>query len=494
MSFPTNLVLQFFILISANLQVSMTDEYHTGLLTTLFNGSRYDTRVRPVRDPKTVTELELQFFIAHVLDMDERKQTLTSSTWLTMIWMDEFLTWEPSEYGNITKIVVPAKNIWLPDIYFYESATQSHRHFMETELAKIHYNGKIMWGAPVIFKGYCLVRVKYFPFDNQECQMKFGPWQHSGHELIINGTGYADVFVSNGEWDMYDLSAKNNVEYYPDDPGVPFTDVTFTIYFQRRSLYYVFHLITPCFLIAIMASLAFLLPPESQGKVNMGVTFLLSMTVFLMVVADAVPHTNEVPIIGQYFAITMILVSLSLLMNVTVASLYYRGNEGRYLPTWAKMMIHRRILAILRIPTKHLQLSEDDSSPGYGKYYMMQGRKHKERNGYMKKTKDKFNEMHMTPLVTPPSYEGVLQGETVVHASKSSDEVRLMSSMLKELGIIKDLLKNKAGEERTTTQSNHKRIKNEWLLLSRVLDRFFFFVYVVGNLLALFLLLIGIYN
>ncbi|XP_071949198.1 neuronal acetylcholine receptor subunit alpha-9-like isoform X2 [Antedon mediterranea] len=485
----STILLQVFVILSVYIKVSVTDQYHTALINDLLD-DKYDTRVRPVRNPDTVTQLQFQFFIAHVLDMDERKQTLTSSTWLTMIWTDEFLTWDPSDYGNLTKFVVPAKDIWLPDIYFYESANQADQHFMKDELAKIYYDGKVMWGAPIIFKGYCLVQVKYFPFDKQECKMKFGPWQHSGHELVINGTGYADVFVSNGEWDMYGLESKNNAEYYPDDPGVPFTDVTFTILFQRRSLYYVFHLITPCFLIAIMAALAFLLPPESQGKVNMGVTFLLSMTVFLMVVADAVPHTNEVPIIGQYFAITMILVSLSLLMNVAVASLYYRGNEGRLLPAWAKAITSKRVLRILRIRTKHLQLN--DSSNNCGRFYMMTSRSNKDRNGFMKK-KARYNEMHMTPLVTPPSYEGVHQGDSVVHASQSSDEVRLMSDMLKELHVIKELLKNKPGKEDQTSDVK-KCIKNEWLLLSRVLDRIFLFAYVIGNLLALFLLLVGIYN
>ena len=116
---------------------------------------------------------------------------------------------------------------------------------------------------------------------------------------LILSSGSQSVFMSNGEWDMTGISTVDNLVYYPDDPGVPFTDTTFTIKFSRRSEFYVFNLMMPSCLICLMAALAFLLPPTSQGKVNLGVTFLLSMTVFLMIVAESIPPTNQVPVIGK---------------------------------------------------------------------------------------------------------------------------------------------------------------------------------------------------
>ena len=105
---------------------------------------------------------------------------------------------------------------------------------------------------------------------------------------------------------MIGLSSCNNVEFYPDDPGIPYTDVTFYINFKRRPHYYIFNLMMPSLLITLLASLAFLLPPQSQGKVNLGVTFLLSMTVFLMIVAESIPPTNTVPVIGRTYVYTFI--------------------------------------------------------------------------------------------------------------------------------------------------------------------------------------------
>lgn len=53
---------------------------------------------------------------------------------------------------------------------------------------------------------------------------------------------------------------------------------------KRRPLFYVFNMIFPSMLITIVGFLGFLIPPDSGEKVSMGVTTLLSMTVFLMVI------------------------------------------------------------------------------------------------------------------------------------------------------------------------------------------------------------------
>ena len=32
-------------------------------------------------------------------------------------WMDEYLVWEPSDYGGVDMIWIPAMQIWTPDIF-----------------------------------------------------------------------------------------------------------------------------------------------------------------------------------------------------------------------------------------------------------------------------------------------------------------------------------------------------------------------------------------
>lgn len=69
---------------------------------------------------------------------------------------------------------------------------------------------------------------------------------------------------------------------------------------RRKPLFYVFNMILPCLLITLVALLGFYIPNDSGEKVSMGITTLLSMTVFLMLVTESMPPTSDVlPLVGQ---------------------------------------------------------------------------------------------------------------------------------------------------------------------------------------------------
>jgi len=77
-------------------------------------------------------------------------------------------------------------------------------------------------------------------------------------------------------------------------------DITYSIVLRRRPLFYVFNLILPCVLISGLALLSFYMPSDSGEKVTLGITTLLSMTVFLMVIGESMPPTSEkLPLIGK---------------------------------------------------------------------------------------------------------------------------------------------------------------------------------------------------
>ena len=50
----------------------------------------------------------------------------------------------------------------------------------------IHNDGSVLWIPPAIYKSSCTIDVKYFPFDEQSCHMKFGSWTFNGDQVRLS--------------------------------------------------------------------------------------------------------------------------------------------------------------------------------------------------------------------------------------------------------------------------------------------------------------------
>ena len=117
--------------------------------------------------------------------------------------------------------------------------------------------------------------------------------------LFIAETGDLTKFIESGEWDLIGMPAKRNVEYY-SCCAEPYVDVTYTIIIRRKPMFFTYNLVFPCVLLMGIGILVFCLPPESGEKVSLGVTVLLAMTVYQLLIAEAIPPTSEVvPLIGR---------------------------------------------------------------------------------------------------------------------------------------------------------------------------------------------------
>lgn len=94
------------------------------------------------------------------------------------------------------------------------------------------------------------------------------------------------------------FTSERHEVYYGCCPD-PYPDVTFYIHLGRRPRFYTLNLIFPCVLMAAMALLGFLLPPDSGEKVSLEITVLLSLSVFMLMVSEIMPPTSETfPFIG----------------------------------------------------------------------------------------------------------------------------------------------------------------------------------------------------
>lgn len=216
---------------------------------------------------------------------------------------------------NITLCSLTVFSISVPSVN--EEGDHGEQYLFDTKVI-ISSDGMITWLSPNLIKSSCKINVRYFPWDMQTCYLKFGSWTFNGFKLDLGFFGdkpAADLstFTRNGEWDLLSADAKKNEVYY-SCCAEPYPDLTFEIKIRRRTLFYINNLIVPCIVLALLTATAFLFPPQTGERISLMITILLGMTVFMIVVIEAIPSTSEVtPLISTYFSVVMIEISLGLL-------------------------------------------------------------------------------------------------------------------------------------------------------------------------------------
>ena len=133
--------------------------------------------------------------------------------------------------------------------------------------------------------------------------MDFVDWTYDGRYVnLINGSDAIglDVYKKHGEWDIIKTESLKTDQIFASDPGIPFPTVKFVLHLKRKPRFYMINVVAPCLLMSILALLVFYLPPDSGEKVSLGITVLLSFSVFLLLIAENVPKTSDyVPLIGK---------------------------------------------------------------------------------------------------------------------------------------------------------------------------------------------------
>ncbi|KAI4486666.1 hypothetical protein M0804_006036 [Polistes exclamans] len=325
--------------------------------------SNYNRLIRPVSNNTDTVVVKLGLRLSQLIDLNLKDQILTTNVWLEHEWQDHKFQWDPTEYGGVTELYVPSEHIWLPDIVLYNNADGEYGVTTMTK-AILHYTGKVLWTPPAIFKSSCEIDVRYFPFDQQTCFMKFGSWTYDGFQIDLKhinqnmGDNKVEVgidlreYYPSVEWDILDVPAERHKKYYPCCEE-PYPDIFFNITLRRKTLFYTVNLIVPCVSISYLSVLAFYLPADSGEKIALCINILLSQTMFFLLISEIIPSTSlALPLLGKYLLFTMILVGLSVVITIIILNVHYRKPSTHKMAPWVRKIFIRRLpkLLLMRVP------------------------------------------------------------------------------------------------------------------------------------------------
>ncbi|XP_026475783.1 acetylcholine receptor subunit beta-like 2 [Ctenocephalides felis] len=404
---------------------------------------------------------------------------MTTNLWVEQKWIDYKLKWDPDEYGGVEMLYVPSEHIWLPDIVLYNNWDGNYEVTLMTK-ATLKYTGEVIWKPPAIYKSSCEINVEYFPFDEQTCFMKFGSWTYNGAQvdlkhmdqmpgsnLVLKGIDLSEFYYS-VEWDILEVPASRNEEYYPCCPE-PFSDITFKMTMRRKTLFYTVNLIIPCVGITFLTVLVFYLPSDSGEKVTLCISILLSLTVFFLLLAEIIPPTSlAVPLLGKYLLFTMILVSLSVWTTVCVLNVHFRSPSTHNMSPWVrKLFLHFMPKILMMRRTQYVLPDYDDSFlPNYTE----------NRDG----TNDPFNGDLKEPSVNSigQACQQIDCPGNVPHSSVTDSENTIPRNLSPE--VLSALQGVRFIAQHIKDADKDNEIVEDWKFVSMVLDRFFLWLFTLA--------------
>ncbi|KAK2167529.1 hypothetical protein NP493_1271g01048 [Ridgeia piscesae] len=448
--------------------VAVADDNEYNLVRDIMRN--YDYRIIPTRNSTEALNVSFSVALSQIIDVDEKNQIVTTNCWLTQTWVDFNLKWSPVKYGGIEVVRLPHDSIWKPDILLYNNAdVSSYKSTINTKVI-VSSNGVVKLLSMAIFHSSCDINVKYFPFDEQRCTLKFSSWTYDMMQLNLlklGEEGDLSNYVPNTEWALVKLHVVRNTTLYSccDEP---YPDVTYTIQIRRKPLFHVFNMIFPCFLITLVALLGFCVPSDSGEKVTMGITTLLSMTVFLMFVTESLPVTSDVlPIICLFFGITMAIVSLATAMAVMTLNIHSKGHRGAEVPGIVRKVCFRVLARMLCIKVGTLKVNTAE------KVFIPASDTNSDDVD-----KDTFhNNLPENGGLPPTSRFSMRLGLAGTSSGDGAVSDNFEQQFLRVLNRINQTIE--MNEIRLAEEDRRDVIKYEWQQVALVVDRVLFFVFVI---------------
>ncbi|XP_057631197.1 acetylcholine receptor subunit beta isoform X3 [Chionomys nivalis] len=396
------------------------------LLEKLF--SDYDNSVRPAREAGDRVGVSIGLTLAQLISLNEKDEEMSTKVYLDLAWTDYRLSWDPAEHDGIDSLGITAESVWLPDVVLMNNS---------------------------------------YSYDSSEVSLKtgLGPDGQERQEIYI----HEGTFIENGQWEI--IHKPSRLIQLPGDPRGGKEghreEVIFYLIIRRKPLFYLVNVIAPCVLITLLAIFVFYLPPDAGEKMGLSIFALLTLTVFLLLLADKVPETSlAVPIIIKYLMFTMVLVTFSVILSVVVLNLHHRSPHTHQMPFWVRQIFIHKLppyLGLKRPKPERDQLPEPHHSfpprsgwdRGTDEYFIR-----KPPSDFLFPKLNRFQ-----PELSAPDLRRFIDGPT--RTVGLPQELREVISSISYIA------------RQLQEQEDHDALKEDWQFVAMVVDRLFLWTFIV---------------
>uniref|UniRef100_A0A914VA97 Neurotransmitter-gated ion-channel ligand-binding domain-containing protein n=1 Tax=Plectus sambesii TaxID=2011161 RepID=A0A914VA97_9BILA len=302
----------------------------------------YDPGVRPVKNQTTVTIVQIIAILENLVEVIESSETIRVTLILNLFWTDEYLTWDPVEYDNITDILIPANRIWLPDYIILTSLEVVDLTPLESLRARVNYAGVVTTSKSQVIDNYCPMKIEQFPYDEQACTITITPWSTPYYWQDIQNLPTKVSLKGNSEWIPIAFDFERN-EFLVDG-GWTVIHSNYILRIRRKPAFFVWVLTVPTFITTALCITGIFTPTNTNGeraeKITIGLSTLLAVAVILNIASAEMPKGEGLPKLGTFVMIEMIICTVCLVIAVVIMQYHYRAmRQLSRPPYWLTVML-----------------------------------------------------------------------------------------------------------------------------------------------------------
>ncbi|CAB54361.2 Neurotransmitter-gated ion-channel ligand-binding domain-containing protein [Caenorhabditis elegans] len=263
-----------------------------------------------------------------LVEVQEPQEKISVVMEIMEYWYDARLSWNASAWQNTTMIYMKQDKVWSPTISVFGVNDIVDFRDNDNRLICIENTGFIWDYVSVRVSANCEMDVSRFPFDTQICQIRFClPIFYRVQVDILNEI-YEEIMderifktMGNSEWKLLNLTNRVEALVYNDNMGTMDLAI-FEITIRRNPLYYIYMIVFPSFIINFVSIVGvFLNGADKMSRLNVGLTNIMTMTFILGVMADKIPRTGNIPLLGIYIIINLVIMLIAIAIVTAITEL-----------------------------------------------------------------------------------------------------------------------------------------------------------------------------
>ncbi|XP_055550908.1 neuronal acetylcholine receptor subunit beta-3-like [Wyeomyia smithii] len=293
--------------------------------------SKYDKSERPVKSHSDSVHVDMHMVLQN-FNFEDNLQKLYINVWLLLQWKDEYLNWNPMEYDGIKELIIKSDDIWIPDVTPYSAFYSNNLDAScTTPKCVLVSSGRVKCVPACEYHTLCRSDYTNWPFDRQNCSIRFGMWAEHSNEVdfIVNGTSFGSEDTNtHNEWKILSMSVQKHQSPLPEK-NTTYPSLIYNYILERHSGSHCAVVLTPAFVMLAINLISLCLKCYSLDRLlilgsNLFVHFLFIENLYWMIPFNG----STTPLFVLFFRDSLMITAILLIMTVFLKHLYLSDKEA----------------------------------------------------------------------------------------------------------------------------------------------------------------------